>query len=161
MILKVIDENNFILFIIDKNVVPKLEEDNITNYLKKTFVKLKKMFNIEVYGYYDVVIYLDEYYGMIIKLIREELEYLSYYGKQIEMKIIISDNQVLYKIDNIYDIDKRIIEKCNVLLDFNQIFLELKENINFILLGNLIENSEIIFENTDEIKKRSEKIEIR
>ena len=161
MNLKVIDENNFIIFIINKRVIPELEEDNISVYLKKILLKIKSTLKLDVYGYYDVYIYFDEHYGMIIKLIREEVEYLNYYSKQIEMKIIVTDNQFFYELEDINDIGKKILDKCNVYLYNNQIYLELKSSINFVLLGNLIENSKIVYENTDIIKKNGKKIEIR
>ena len=161
MNLKVIDDDNFVLFIIDKKIIPNIDDNKVATFLKKTFLKIKENFNIDIYGYYDVNIYLDKYYGMIIKLSRTELEYLSYYDKQIEMKIIVSDNQVFYRVFDIYSLDKRIIKNSDVYLYEDKTYLELKKEINFILLGNLLENSEIVYENTSNIKKNGEKIEIR
>jgi len=158
MKLKIIDENNFILSIIDQKKIPSVDETEIGEYLKKVFLDINSKYNIDVYGYYDVTIYKDEFYGMIIKLVREELEYISYYDKQIEMKIILSDDKILYKINNLYMIDKRIYDKSEKYLYNNEIYLFLKEKIDFVLLGTLIENSEIIFEGTNEIKANSEKI---
>ena len=161
MKLKIIDENNFILFIIDKNIIPKLEEKELSDYLKEIFLRIKNKYNIEIYGYYDVTIYVDKIYGLIIKLVKEELEYLSYYGKQIEMKIIISNNQVFYKVSDIYDIPKKILAKCNIYLYNGEIYLELKEELDFITLGILVENSIVVFENTENIKKKGKILEIR
>ncbi len=161
MNIRIVDENNFVLFIIDKKVIPSLEESILSDVLRKIFLKIKEKYNIEIYGNYNVTIYSDNYYGVIIKLEKEELEYLSYYEKQVEMKIIISENQVFYKLDDIFEIDKRILEKSNVYLYNNELYLELNEEINFILLGNLIENSEITYENTNEIKIEGELIDLR
>ena len=159
MRLEILDENNFVLFIIDKNNIPILEESKISEYLRKIFLKIKDKYHIDIYGYYNVIIFLDDNYGMIIKLNREE-EYLSYYDKQIEMKIIISDDEILYKIENIYMIDDALLNKGELYLYKNELYLRITKEINFIELGLLIENSRIIFENTNEIKK-GEKIEIR
>ena len=158
MKLKIIDENNFLLFVINKKDIPALDEQILGDYLKKIFVKIKEKYNINVYGYYNVVIYKDDNYGMIIKLSHEELEYLSYYDRQIEMKIVISDGQVFYKIDNIYDIDERIITKSDIYLYQNELYLFLNEKIDFILLGSLIENSLVLFEDANLIKEFGEKI---
>ena len=159
MNLQVINENSFIIFIIDKKLIPELNENEITKYLKKIFLNIKDKYNLEIYGYYDVLIFFDEKYGMIIKLDKEELEYLSYYNKQIEMKIIISNNQVFYKVLDLFNIDKRILNKSDIYFYKDEIFLELKSRIDFVLLGNLIENSKIVFENIE--KEKWEKIEIR
>lgn len=160
MNLKVIDENNFIITIIDKKLIPKLDENSISNYLKKILLKIKTKYQINIYGYYDVFIYVDEYYGIIIKLIREELEYLSYYDKEIEMKIIVLDNQFFYEIEDIYKIKQEILDISDIYLYNNQIYLELKSDINFTLYGYLIENSKVIYEDTEKIKKEGNKIEI-
>ena len=158
MKLSIIDENNFILFIIDKKVIPLLDENEIGEYLKKIFLNIKSKYSIDIYGYYDVVIYKDDNYGMIIKLKRDELEYVSYYDKQIEMKIMISENQVFYKINDIYDIDSRVLAKSEIYLYKDELYLILTDKISFILLGTLIENSKIVFEETDKIVKNGEKI---
>lgn len=160
MNLKVIDENNFIITIIDKKLIPKLDENSISNYLKKILLKIKTKYQINIYGYYDVFIYVNEYYGIIIKLIREELEYLSYYDKEIEMKIIVLDNQFFYEIEDIYKIKQEILDISDIYLYNNQIYLELKSDINFTLYGYLIENSKVIYEDTEKIKKEGNKIEI-
>ena len=123
-------------------------------------MKIKTKYQINVYGYYDVFIYVDEYYGIIIKLIREELEYLSYYDKEIEMKIIVLDNQFFYEIEDIYKIKQEILDISDIYLYNNQIYLELKSDINFTLYGYLIENSKVIYEDTEKIKKEGNKIEI-
>ena len=146
--------------IIDKKLIPKLDENSISNYLKKILLKIKTKYQINIYGYYDVFIYVDEYYGIIIKLIREELEYLSYYDKEIEMKIIVLDNQFFYEIEDIYKIKQEILDISDIYLYNNQIYLELKSDINFTLYGYLIENSKVIYEDTEKIKKEGNKIEI-
>ena len=163
MKLKIIDENNFALFIIDSKMIPNLNcEKELSEYLKNIFSKIKDKYDIEIYGYYDVVIYLNKIYGMIIKLIKEDTEYLNYYSKQIEMKIVIADdNLLLYKINDFDGLDKNIISNSNIYLYDKNLYLELNDNYNFISLGNLLEFADIVFENTEVIKKHGEKIEIR
>ena len=157
MILNVIDDNNLLLFIIDKKKIPKFEEKELSIYLKSFFQNLKKKSSINIYGYYNVIIYQSNYYGMIIKLEKEELEYLSYYDSEIEMKIIASDNQVFYKIKNIEGINKKILDNSSIYLYNGEMYLNLNKEINFILLGNLLENSELLFEDTDFIKIKGKK----
>lgn len=161
MNLKIIDEDNFVLFLINKEIIFNLNEDEISEYLKKVFIKIKEKYKIDIYGYYEVTIYTNQYYGMIIKIVREKFDYVSFYDKQIEMKITISDSPIFYKVKDIYNIDKKVLSVSNIYI-YNDIFyLELKSDLNFILLGILYENSDLVFENTEEIKKYGEKIEIR
>ncbi len=160
--MKIIDEFNYLLFVLDRNKIPNIaNETELTEYLKKIFNSLKTRYNFEIYGYYNVKIYLDNYFGMIIKLNKENSEYLTYYSKQIEMKITIADNDLLlYRINDFYGIDQRILQKSNIYLYDKKLYLELTEEKKSIMLGHLLELSELIFENTDKIKKNGQKIEI-
>ena len=161
MKIKIIDENNFILFIIDSKMIPNVNcEKELSEYLKNIFEKIKDRYKFEVCGYYDVIIYINKIYGMIIKLKKEDSEYLDY-NKQIEMKIVIEDNNViLYKINDFDDLDKNILLNSNIYLYDKELYLELTDSLEFILLGQLLEFADIVFENTEFIKKRGEKIEI-
>ncbi len=160
MRIDIIDENNFVLFIIDKKIIPDLEEEEISEYLKKVFLKIKDKYNIDIYGYYNVTIFLDNNYGMIIKLNHED-EYISYYDKQIEMKIVIADTEIFYKIENINMLSNEILKLGELYLYKDELHFRLVKDISFMELGHLIENSRILYESTSEIKENGEIIEIR
>ena len=98
---------------------------------------------------------------MVIKLVKEDNEYLNYYSKQIEMKIVIADNHLLlYRINDFDGLNKKIILNSNIYLYKKNLYLELNE-CDFLTMGNLLEFSEIVFEDVEIIKKYGEKIEIR
>lgn len=160
--LKIIDENNFILFIIEPKMTPNLKcEKELSDYLKKIFLKIQTKYELDIFGYYNVIIYFNDLYGMVIKLVKEDNEYLNYYSKQIEMKIVIADNHLLlYRINDFDGLNKKIILNSNIYLYKKNLYLELNE-CDFLTMGNLLEFSEIVFEDVEIIKKYGEKIEIR
>ena len=101
MKIKLLSENSFLVFVIDK--IPNIKNDQeLSDYLKSVFEIIKEKNQFDIYGYYDVLIYKDINYGLIIKLDKEELEYFNCYNKQIEMKIVIAEEpNILYCIDNL------------------------------------------------------------
>lgn len=163
MKLKIIDENNFILFIIDPKIMPDItKEKELSEYLKKIFQELNKKCDLEIFGYYNVTIYACSTYGIIIKFIKNSDECFSYYSKQIEMKIVINnDNLILYKLADLNGLNDDIVNNSNLYLYDKNLYLELTNKCDFIILGNLIEFADVIFENTRIIKNKGEKIEIR
>lgn len=159
MKIKLLSENSFLVFVTNK--IPNIKNDQeLSDYLKNVFEIIKEKTKFDIYGYYEVLIYKDINYGLIIKLDKEELEYFNCYNKQIEMKIAIAEeSNILYCIDNLEILKK--IPKFKIYLYKNKLYLELVSKIKYILLGELLEYSEVIFENVKEIKNNGEKIEIR
>ena len=85
--IKLLSENSFLVFVIDK--IPNIKNDQeLSDYLKSVFEIIKEKNQFDIYGYYDVLIYKDINYGLIIKLDKEELEYFNCYNKQIEMILL-------------------------------------------------------------------------
>lgn len=159
MKIKLLSENSFLVFVTNK--IPNIKNDQeLSDYLKNVFEIIKEKTKFDIYGYYEVLIYKDINYGLIIKLDKEELEYFNCYNKQIEMEIAIAEeSNILYCIDNLEILKK--IPKFKIYLYKNKLYLELVSKIKYILLGELLEYSEVIFENVKEIKNNGEKIEIK
>ena len=117
--------------------------------LKVIFDKLEKYYNIKIKGYYDVYIYIDNNYGVILELISDDTYYLEYDDTLIDMRITIRNINVLYKIDDFIKLNipyKLYFYK-------NNLYLELLSAVDDILEGNILENSEIIYKDIDNIKK--------
>ena len=80
----VIDNNKFIVFLNKKfDLDDKLK---LEKYFKDLFYNLKNKYNMEVNGYYNINVYADKYYGTIIEMENEDLEYYTYFN-QIDMEI--------------------------------------------------------------------------
>ena len=155
----IIDEN--IVFFLNKIYLDNVDikdESLIEKKLIKLINKIQKQYNIDLNGYYNVYIYKDKNYGIIIEMEKEKLDYLDYFNNQIELNIEIIEDTFLYKIDNIFTIDKTLLEKLVIYINKDEIYIKIKENINDIELGKIIENSQIIYGNKAKLIKKQSKI---
>ena len=59
--------DNFILFFNKLNEELNLN-DNYEEEFKNIFLKLKNYYNINIYGFYNIFVYIDKYYGTILKV---------------------------------------------------------------------------------------------
>ena len=154
--------------IIDENIViflDKLYLNNIDlkdyNLIEKKLIKLinkiQTKYLIDLNGYYNVYIYKDENYGIIIYMQKEELEYIDYFNEQLEFNIEVIEDSFLYKIDDILRLEKPLLNKFIIYKNKDNLYLKPKEKISNIELGIILENSEIIYgAQADKIKKKSQ-----
>jgi len=144
------NEDSFILFFNDLNNI------NLDNYeeFKEVFLKLKKYYNINIYGFYNVIVYIDKYYGKILKIDKDNE--LDLFYKQVDMNIVIKNENFLYKINDYFFINN--LNNFNIYFYNNDFYLEIKKEIKNNEIYSLIENSEIIFEDIDIIKNKGKLI---
>ena len=126
------------------------DEYRLESFLKKLFICLNDYYNIEIKGYYDVCVYIDNIYGMVLVLKSEDCDFYDYFDKQVDMRIKINKNKFLYKVDDLYCID---LNKYKIYKYLNDIYLLPKCKLNNIELGKLIEISDIIYDSNEIIKK--------
>lgn len=121
------------------------------------FSKLNKIYNLEISGNYDIEIYNIEEYGLILEIEQQE-EYMSYYD-YIDMNINISKyDEILYKLNNF---EKTILSNSTIYIYSDEIYVTPKKN-EFQLIGQIIENSEIIYgKNAHKIKTKAKKIHLK
>ena len=154
--------------IIDENIViflDKLYLNNIDlkdyNLIEKKLIKLinkiQNKYLIDLNGYYNVYIYKDENYGIIIYMQKEELEYIDYFNEQLEFNIEVIEDSFLYKIYDILRLEKPLLNKFIIYKNKDNLYLKPKEKISNIELGIILENSEIIYgAQADKIKKKGQ-----
>lgn len=145
MKIEYIDEDNIIIFL-NRYLIKDLDFDNKNNleeYFKNLFIKLKDIYNIKISGYYELVLYIDNIYGIIIEIKKEDEEF---YLNQIDMKLCLIETKFLYEMNDIpsypfykYD-DKFYIDIENYKIE------------------DIIEHSKIIYKDTDIIIKKGIKI---
>ena len=150
--MKIVYGNDIIIYI-SKQYVEKNNLNEGKN-IKKFINILKNKYNLELYGYYEIKIYIDKNYGIIMKLIKNELEYLDYLNNELEININIIEDSFLYQIEDLWLLkkikDNIVIYKC-----FEKIYIEINK-ISNIFLPSIIENSTIIFgEQAVKIKDKS------
>lgn len=151
------------LTLIDDNIILNIRNERIKNikfndneelreYFKKIFSKMKEKYKILINGFYYVKIYKDKYYGIIIELEKSDMEYYDYYIDEIDMHIEIVESIFLYQIDDIY-ITESLKEDNDIILYQNKLYLKINRNLNNIEIDKLIEISKIFYKNVDNILK--------
>ena len=146
MSIKFIDEITFDIYI-KKDFIDNIDfnnKDDLEKYLKKLFKILKNKYDILIEGFYDITVYKDKYYGVVIHLEKEDLEYYSYFRNQVDMRIITVESEFLYLVD---DIPYNIFDKISILVKDNEIYLKIKKELTKLEMMQLLENSKVVFIN--------------
>lgn len=155
----IIDNNKYIIFL-NNNETKKIcydDDTKLEDYFKKLFLKLSQKYDIELTGYYDVIIYKDSNYGAVIEFSNDDIDYYSYFN-QVDVKIIMSKRDLfLYEI-NYNFIDDKILKKCECYKFLDKLYLKInsidRENYFKLLeLSNIIYGSKV-----DEILKYGKKV---
>ena len=117
-------------------------KDDLEKYLKKLFKTLKNKYDITIEGFYDITVYIDKFYGVIFHLEKEDIDYYDYFKNQVDMRLITKDTEFMYLVD---DIPEYLINKVNVCVKCNNIYLKIKERLTNLEMMKLIENSKLIY----------------
>lgn len=144
MSIRFIDEFNFDIYIKREliNNIDFKDKVSLENYLKKMFKTLKDKYYIAIEGFYDITIYIDKYYGVVLHLEKDEMDYYEYFKNQVDMKLSIIDTEFIYKID---DIPFNILNKIKIFSKNNNIYIKLKEQLTNLEMMNLLEYSEVTY----------------
>lgn len=143
-----INENNIIVFLNKYKLKEKIiiSSNYLEEYFRTLFKILKNKYNIEISGYYSITLYQDNIYGAIIDIKKDFVDYFDYYDNQVDMKIdIVKDSLILYRIDSLSILKEKTYEFINIYLYDNNIYIKPKKNIGGVDLGDIIENSTIIY----------------
>ncbi len=144
MSIKFIDNLTLDIYI-KKEIIKNInlnERDDLENYLKKLFKILKDKYNIIIEGFYEVTVYVDKFYGVVFHLEKDDLDYYEYFKNQVDMRIITVDTEFLYLVD---DIPRDLLNKVNVFINNNNIYLKIKEQLTKLEMMRLTENSKIVY----------------
>ena len=124
-----------------KNIDFSSKED-LEKYLKKIFKILKNKYNLIIEGFYNITVYIDKYYGIILHLEKEELDYYEYYKNQVDMRLITIDTDFMYRVD---DIPYNLLSKVKININNNNMYLIIKDELTDLEMMNLMENSVIVY----------------
>lgn len=117
-------------------------KEDLEKYLKQLFKILKSKYNLIIEGFYNITVYIDKYYGIILHIEKEELDYYEYYKNQVDMRLMTIETDFMYQID---DIPFNIINKVKICIENKNIYLIIKEELTELEMMKLIENSKIIY----------------
>ncbi len=153
----IIDNNKFIVFLKEK--INLDNKSKLEKYFKDLFCKLKNKYNIEVEGYYNIDVYTDKYYGTIVEIENEQLEYYTYFN-QIDMEINVFRSNFYYEIDYVF-LNKNILDKCVCYKYKDKIYLKVIKDISDLELSYLLEYGNVLYgSDVENIARYGKKVKI-
>ena len=111
--------------------------------LKSLLLRLKKYYKIDIKGYYNITVYIDEYYGAVLK-IEEDNDYYDYFDDTIAIRMKKVKSNFLYEVDDISYMDN-YIDKFKISINDNKIYLTINSKLNDYEYLNLLEVSNIVY----------------
>lgn len=131
------------------------QKDNLEQYFKQLFLRLHQFYGIKIKGYYNIIVYHDQQYGLVISLQKEAIDYYDFFDNEVDMRIIIDRGKhFLYQIDDYFFLDEEMKKVVNLYSYQKKLYLQVKEKLKPVKLGYLLEHSKLIYQNTDMILKR-------
>ena len=135
-------DNTYIVFLNKYNIIEMdfsntqvLEKD-----LKNLLLRLKRHYKIDIKGYYNITVYIDNHYGAVLK-IEEDNDYYDYFDDSIAIRMKKVKSKFLYEIDDISYIDDYIDN-----IKDNKIYLTINNGLNEYEYLNLLEISNIVYD---------------
>lgn len=119
-------------------------KEDLEKYLKKLFKTLKNKYDIVIEGFYDITVYKDKYYGVVIHMEKDDIEYYDYFKNQVDMRIITIDTEFLYLVD---DVPINLLNKVNIIILDDEMYLKIKEELSKLEMMELLEISRVVFDN--------------
>lgn len=153
-----LDENCMIIFL-NKLYLRELNFDvreDLEEYFKELFLKLKSYYAINISGYYNINVYIDNDYGLVINLNKEDIEYYDYFDNQIDMRISLKDSKFLYCIDD--PLALPIFNKSEIYFYHGKCYLDFIGDIDNTTMMYLLEFSDIVFDEQTELIRHSQKL---
>ena len=147
MNIKFIDDLTLDIYI-KKELIDNIDfnnKDDLEKYLKKLFKTLKNKYNLTIEGFYDITVYVDKYYGVILHLEKEDIDYYDYFKNQVDMRIITVDTEFSYLVS---DIPFNLLDKIDVFIKDNKMYLKIKQKLNKLEMMKLLENSVVVYEDS-------------
>lgn len=121
-----IDENNLTvylnkLYLKDTKFKDKVE---IECYFKRLFRELKNRYNLELSGLFDIQVYINEDYGIVLSINKDDADYYDYFINQMDMRVnVLIDSKLLYRIPDIF-IPTMNLENKNIYYHKNIYYLD-------------------------------------
>lgn len=147
MKLELFNLENMTIFLC-KDYLKKIDFNLDGNYekeFKRLFIKIKDIYNINMSGYYEVTVYINDIYGMIIDLQKDNDEYVKIFGDTVDMKITFKfDSPIYYELDEYINFN---IENYNLYFYNDKFYLELLDDSKYSYSEylKLLESSYIIY----------------
>ena len=162
MKINIIDDNHMVIYIKgSSNNIDFSNEINLEKTFEKLFKNLKNYYNFILKGFYNINIYRDKFYGSILEINKEDIPYYDYLDNHIDMQFNLNKNiNFLFQVDDYYFLTKELKNKIIVYLYKDKIYIQIRENIDSILIGKLMEFGKIIYKDIDFIINHSKIVDL-
>lgn len=152
--MKLTFKDNKIVVFLNKPI--KLKEIKSEDYFRKLFINIKNKYNLKLNGYYKINVYMDKFFGSVIEIENQEIDYYDYFN-QIDMEIKVIMSTFLYEINYEY-INKSILDKIIIYKLKDKLYIKILDES---VINRIIEYSKIIYDNSAKIiLKTSKKVKI-
>lgn len=143
-------DDNYIIYLNKINLINFNfdKQDNLEDEFKKIFKILKNNYNLKINGYYNIKIYQDNYYGIIIEIDKEDIDYYDYfdYEDTITMRIKKYDIEIFYEVEDFFFI-KDFLDYFKLYRSKNKLYLKIIKKLDNNIFYKLLEMSKINYNN--------------
>lgn len=140
MKIECINSNEYIVYL--NKYYYSFNKETIDKCLNKIFRKLKKEYNVDIYSTFNIKCYINDYYGLILNIRKDNDPFLKYREKTNTNIVFYYNTLVLYEISDYFIKDKL---ECKIYKYNNKYYIELKEDyfnicehINKIIFGDKV-----------------------
>ena len=144
--------STYILYLLNSYIkdVDFNNKDEIEKYLKEIFTIIGDRYNTLITGFFEINIYLNDSFGVIIEIEKDNLDYYDLFTNKIEMQVSIIENANLFlEIDDILNND--IYLKYHLYKDNGKYYI----NVDHINEISIYEEGKLIYGNiADKIAKK-------
>ena len=145
----VLEDDNKIIVFLNTQYIKDIDfscKESLEEYFQELFLLFKSDYDLEIYGYYTIDVFIDSFYGVILFIEKEDLDYFDYYDHQIDMRINIrKDSIFLYELNDYFDLDTSILHKIEFYLYKNKLYGKIIQKLTFVEMGRLLEYSNIVY----------------
>lgn len=126
------DLDSIILYLSDMDFSLEENIDVLEEKFRDIFLHLKGLYDIDIEGYYRIDIYKDKYYGVIVEIKKEEFEYFDCFDNQVDMRISIHDDFILYEFDDFFSVPESLIKKMKFYIYHDKVYGKLNDLVSEI-----------------------------
>lgn len=137
-----LEDDRYIVFLKKDNIkdVDFRIKKQVEECFRNIFKKIRKRLDKDINGFFNITVYLNDSFGAILIIEKEELEYYDYFKNQIDMQINIEyDSIILLEFDDIFNIS---VNLDNVYMYNNKFYIKYVEDIKKLEFSRIIYGKE-------------------
>lgn len=139
-----INDTKIVIFLNKMYINIKYFKENIELELKKIWLIINKKVATKLTGFYEVKVYIDNAYGLVLKIEKQEDSFFMF-NETLDMHVEFIPTKFLFLLNNLELLSEEFLEKGSLKIQNNQYYF-MPEKINNIEMGQLIEHSQLIYE---------------